>query len=160
MGTTSVLSDTLFGRTRGAVLSILYGHVGEAFYLRQLARRVEIALGPVQREVRQLVDAGLVSRKMVGAQTLYSANQESPVSSFTRLCSKRPLTVSSAAANDTCATIKAFSKLTCAPRREPVLLTFKSCANQFELWLAKTLWTTPDRIVNPEWKRTTGDERC
>jgi predicted nucleotidyltransferase len=79
MGTTSVLSDTLFGRTRGAVLSILYGHVGEAFYLRQLARRAEIALGPVQREVRQLVDAGLVTRKMVGAQTLYSANQESPV---------------------------------------------------------------------------------
>jgi predicted nucleotidyltransferase len=79
MGTTSVLSDTLFGRTRGAVISILYGHVGEAFYLRQLARRAEIALGPVQREVRQLVDAGLVTRKMVRAQTLYSANQESPV---------------------------------------------------------------------------------
>ena len=79
MGTTSVLSGTLFGRTRGAVLSVLYGHVGEAFYLRQLARRTEIALGPVQREVRQLVDAGLVTRKIVGAQTLYSANQESPV---------------------------------------------------------------------------------
>jgi hypothetical protein len=57
----------------------LYGHVGEAFYLRQLARRAEIALGPVQGEVRQLVDAGLVTRKMVGTQTLYSANQESPV---------------------------------------------------------------------------------
>ena len=79
MGTGSALSDTLFGRTRGAVLSVLYGHVGEAFYLRQLARRTYIALGPVQREVRQLVDAGLVTRKIVGMQTLYSANQESPV---------------------------------------------------------------------------------
>jgi predicted nucleotidyltransferase len=79
MGTATVLSETLFGRTRGAVLAILYGHVGEGFYLRQLARRANIALGPVQREIRQLVDAGLVTRKTVGAQTLYSANQESPV---------------------------------------------------------------------------------
>jgi len=75
----SILSDTLFGRTRGAVLSVLYGHVGEAFYLRQLARLADITLGPVQRELRQLVDAGLVSRKTVGTQTFYSANQESPV---------------------------------------------------------------------------------
>ena len=79
MGTTSVLSETLFGHTRGAVLAVLYGHVGEAFYLRQLARLTDISLGPVQREIRQLVDAGLVSRKTVGAQTLYSANQEGPV---------------------------------------------------------------------------------
>ena len=79
MGTSSTLSNTLFGRTRGAVLSILYGHVGESFYLRQLARDTEIALGPVQREIRQLVDSGLVARKIVGAQTLYSANQQSPV---------------------------------------------------------------------------------
>ncbi len=79
MGTSTVLSDTLFGHTRGAVLSVLYGHVGEAFYLRQLARRTEIALGPVQRELRQLVDAGLVNKKIVGAQTLYTANENSPV---------------------------------------------------------------------------------
>jgi uncharacterized protein len=57
----------------------LYGHVGEAFYLRQLARLTDIALGPVQREIRQLVEAGLVSKRIVGAQTLYSANQESPI---------------------------------------------------------------------------------
>jgi predicted nucleotidyltransferase len=79
MGTASTLSDTLFGRTRGAVLSVLYGHIGELYYLRQLARLTDIALGPVQRELRHLVDAGLVTKKIVGAQTLYSANQESPV---------------------------------------------------------------------------------
>jgi uncharacterized protein len=79
MGTATILSDTLFGRTRGSVLSVLYGHVGEAFYLRQLARLTKIALGPVQREVRQLVDSGLVTRKIVGAQTLYSANEANPV---------------------------------------------------------------------------------
>ncbi|HEX5422519.1 MAG TPA: nucleotidyltransferase domain-containing protein [Candidatus Acidoferrales bacterium] len=79
MGTATILSDTLFGRTRGAVLSVLYGHVGESFYLRQLARLTGKSLGPVQREVRQLVDAGLVARKIEAARPLYSANQDSPV---------------------------------------------------------------------------------
>jgi len=79
MGATDILSNTLFGSTRGAVLSVLYGHVGESFYLRQLARLTSKALGPVQREVRQLVDAGLATRKITGGRTLYSANQDSPV---------------------------------------------------------------------------------
>ncbi len=79
MGTSITLSDTLFGRTRGAVLAVLYGHVGESYYLRQLARMTGIALGPVQRELRQLVDAGLVTRRAQGSQTLFAANQSSPV---------------------------------------------------------------------------------
>ena len=66
MGTASTLSSTLFGRTRGAVLAVLFGHVGESYYLRQLARMTGIALGPVQRELRQLVDAGLVTQKDSG----------------------------------------------------------------------------------------------
>jgi uncharacterized protein len=79
MGTASILSDTLFGRTRGALLAVLYGHVGESFYLRQLARRTDITLGAIQRELRQLVAGGLVTRKTLGAQTFYTANQASPV---------------------------------------------------------------------------------
>ena len=79
MGTSVILSEVLFGQTRAAVLSVLYGHVGKGFYLRQLARLTDIALGPVQREMRQLVAAGLVTKKTIGAQTLYSANKGSPV---------------------------------------------------------------------------------
>lgn len=73
------LSNTLFGRTRGAVLAVLFGRVGDSHYLRQLARMTGIAVGPVQRELRQLVDAGLVTRNTLGAHTLYSANTASPV---------------------------------------------------------------------------------
>ena len=79
MGTASTLSNTLSGRTRGAVLAVLFGHVGDSYYLRQLARVTGIALGPVQRELRQLVDAGLVTKKTLGTQALYSANEASPV---------------------------------------------------------------------------------
>jgi DNA-binding transcriptional ArsR family regulator len=79
MGTASVLSRTLFGRTRGAVLAVLYGHVGDSFHLRQLSRLTKITLGAVQRELRQLVDAGLVTRRASGNQVLYSANDANPV---------------------------------------------------------------------------------
>ena len=76
---TATLSDTLFGRTRGAVLAVLYGHAGESYYLRQLARMTGITLGPVQRELRQLVDAGLVTKRIQGTQTLFTANASSPI---------------------------------------------------------------------------------
>lgn len=79
MGTVSVLSRTLFGRTRGAVLAVLYGHVGDSFHLRQLSRLTRISLGAVQRELRQLVEAGLVMRKKLGNHVFYSANEGSPV---------------------------------------------------------------------------------
>jgi predicted nucleotidyltransferase len=79
MGTVSVLSRTLFGRTRGALLAVLYGHVGDSFHLRQLSRLTKISLGAVQRELRQLVDAGLVTRKTLGNHVFYSANDRSPV---------------------------------------------------------------------------------
>lgn len=79
MGTGIALSDTLFGRTRGAVLAVLYGHAGESYYLRQLARMTGITLGPVQRELRQLVDAGLVTKRIQGMQTLFTANASSPI---------------------------------------------------------------------------------
>jgi DNA-binding transcriptional ArsR family regulator len=75
----STLANTLFGHTRGAVLAMLYGHVGESFYLRQLSRATGISFGTVQREVRQLTDAGLLVKKNVGQQTFYSANENSPV---------------------------------------------------------------------------------
>jgi predicted nucleotidyltransferase len=84
MGTAITLSNVLFGRTRGAVLAVLYGHVGESYYLRQLARMTGIALGPVQRELRQLVDAGLVTKRIQGTQTLFTANELSPVFSEMR----------------------------------------------------------------------------
>ena len=38
-----------------------------------------ITLGPVQRELRQLVYAGLVTKKTLGTQTLFSANEASPI---------------------------------------------------------------------------------
>ena len=73
------VADLLFGQTRRSVLSLLYGHADEEFYLRQIARRVGTSVGAVQREVRQLSDAALITRSVQGNQVLYQANSKSPI---------------------------------------------------------------------------------
>jgi predicted nucleotidyltransferase len=74
----------LFGQTRTAILSLLYGHADESFYLRQLVRETGAGNGAVQREVKQLSDAGLIVRKTVGNLVFYQANRKSPVFSELR----------------------------------------------------------------------------
>jgi transposase-like protein len=50
---TDNLSKTLFSKTRRAVLSLLYSHVDDAFYLRQIVRTAGVGLGAVQRELKR-----------------------------------------------------------------------------------------------------------
>lgn len=76
---TSKLSEILFGKTRQAVLSLLYGHADESFYLRQIVRVAGGGMGAVQRQLNTLVDAGLVTRTNKGKQIYYQANTKSPV---------------------------------------------------------------------------------
>ena len=73
------LATTLFGKARRAVLSLLYGHAEEAFYLRQIARATGIGLGPVQRELKQLTDSGIIQRMERGKQVYYQANIKCPI---------------------------------------------------------------------------------
>ena len=69
----------LFGRTRSALLALLYGHTDESFHLRQLFRAVDGGVGAVQRELVQLTAMGLVLRTTRGNQVLYQANPRSPI---------------------------------------------------------------------------------
>jgi predicted nucleotidyltransferase len=82
MSTLSVnenLSAALFGKTRRAVLALLYSHSDEAFYLRQLVRAAGAGLGAVQREVKRLSDAGIIQRTVRGRQVYYQANPQCPI---------------------------------------------------------------------------------
>jgi predicted nucleotidyltransferase len=76
---TDNLSRTLFGKTRRAVLSLLYSHVDDAFYLRQIVRTAGAGLGAVQRELKQLSDAGIIQRFVRGHQVYYQANPQCPI---------------------------------------------------------------------------------
>ena len=70
------LTETLLGKTRRAVLSLLYSHADETYYLRQLARLVGGGMGAVQRELKALTDAGIIKRIEKGKQAYYQANPQ------------------------------------------------------------------------------------
>ena len=76
---TDNLSRTLFSKTRRAVLSLLYSKVDDAFYMRQIVRAAGVGLGAVQRELKQLSDAGIIQRIVRGHQVYYQANPLCPV---------------------------------------------------------------------------------
>jgi len=73
------LGNILFSKARQAILSLLYSHVDEAFYLRQIVRTTGIGLGPAQRELKQLMDAGIIIRNVEGKQVYYRANEKCPI---------------------------------------------------------------------------------
>ena len=79
MSTASSLSGLLFGETRRAILALLYGHSDEQFYLRELVRRTETALGAAQRELNLLTATGLIQRVRRGNQVYYQANASNPI---------------------------------------------------------------------------------
>jgi len=82
MGTMTIndhLTETLLGKTRRAVLSVLYGHADEQFYLRQLVRVTGSGTGAVQRELKALAEADIIIRTAKGKQVYYQANDRSAV---------------------------------------------------------------------------------
>ena len=73
------LGTTLFGKTRRTVLTLLYSHPDESFYLRQIARMTGIGMGALQRELKQLLEAGIITRSEIGKQAFFKANPDCPV---------------------------------------------------------------------------------
>lgn len=73
------LAETLLGKTRRAILSVLYGHVDDTYYLRQLAQLVGGGMGALQRELKTLSDSGIIKRIEKGKQVYYQADPQCPV---------------------------------------------------------------------------------
>ena len=78
------LSSVLFGKTRQAVLALFYLHYDESFYLRQVVRAAGMGQGTVQRELKNLTDAGIIQKTRRGQMVYYQANQACPVFSELR----------------------------------------------------------------------------
>lgn len=75
----SRLSEVLFGQIRGRIMTLLFGHPGQQFYLRQIARMVDTSPGNVQRELETLSDIHLIIRLHTGRQVFAQANQLHPI---------------------------------------------------------------------------------
>jgi len=68
----------LFGRTRFAILILLFKRPRQSLYIRELARIVGTGLGAVQRELRHLERIGVVRRMPANRRVYYTANEHSP----------------------------------------------------------------------------------
>ncbi|AFM27135.1 putative nucleotidyltransferase [Desulfomonile tiedjei DSM 6799] len=80
MGTVPTsLSSALFGRVRSSVLSLLFCHSDTSFYFREIERSVNMGRGAVQRELENLVNAGLVVRRKQGNHVYFQANPKSAI---------------------------------------------------------------------------------
>ena len=75
---TARAAGALFGRTRLAVLSALYGASDGGLRLRDLLRRARAGVGAVQRELERLRAAGLVVRERRDREVHYRANPAAP----------------------------------------------------------------------------------
>jgi len=76
--TDTSLGNLLFGQTRGRILTTLYGMPDNAFFIRQIARSIDVSVGTVQRELATLAGVGLILRTHNGNQVFYQANRDHP----------------------------------------------------------------------------------
>ena len=68
----------LFGSvSRARILVLLFAHMGRRFYQREIMYETGLSLQPVQRELANLVDLGIVRKQETPNRVYYEINQES-----------------------------------------------------------------------------------
>ena len=72
-------SPSLFGRTRQALLALLYSRADEEHLQESLIQLAGLGRGTVQRELDFLARAGVVRRTVRGRQVYFQANAQSPI---------------------------------------------------------------------------------
>ncbi len=75
----SALSSALFGKTRRAVLALLFTRPDETLYLREIVRALRGGQGGVQRELQRLAEARIIVRTVRGRTAFYQANRACPI---------------------------------------------------------------------------------
>ena len=73
------IADALFSTTQLRVLALLFGQPGRSFFTNELIGLVGAGSGAVQREVKRLVESGLVTVTRLGSQKHYQANPAAPI---------------------------------------------------------------------------------
>ena len=73
------LLTTLFGKTRRSILAFVFSHTEEEFHLRKILRLAQISPGAGPRELKRLVEAGILVRTVKDNQVLFRANPECPI---------------------------------------------------------------------------------
>lgn len=80
MSTTSLRpADALFGKVRQQVLGLLFANPDRDFYQQEVVRFAGAHLSGVQRELRRLAEADLITARRRGRQVYYQANRRAPL---------------------------------------------------------------------------------
>jgi len=82
MSTTDIqdnLSSILFGKTRRAILSLLFTNPDRDFYVREILRSTDSGQGSAQRELKKLHASGIIDRYERGNQVFYQADRSCPI---------------------------------------------------------------------------------
>ena len=73
------VAEALFSKTRRAVLALLFGQPGKAFYTREIVAAAAAGASQVQKELDQLTRAGLLIREPRANQVYFRVNPAAPV---------------------------------------------------------------------------------
>jgi len=71
--------DALFPRTRQGILAVTLGHPEKSWYASELARRLAMPPSSLQRELKELTEAGILISRREGGMTYFQANERSPI---------------------------------------------------------------------------------
>jgi len=80
----TVLADALFSKAKQKVLGVLLANPERSLHLRELARQAGVTPSTIQRELKTLADAGVLTMTARGSLTIYQANARCPI--FAELC--------------------------------------------------------------------------
>lgn len=73
------IATKLFGMTRTRVLALLFCNSDRTFHFREIARSSGTSPGAIQRELKLLLQTGLLLKQRIGNQVHYQANSSSPL---------------------------------------------------------------------------------
>ncbi len=73
------LSNALFTTTQQRILGFLFGQPMRSFFANELILLTGSGSGGVQRELKRLVESGLITVRRIGNQKHFQANPESPI---------------------------------------------------------------------------------
>ena len=79
MTTSPSLASLLFGAYRRQALGLLLLNPDREFHVRELSRVTATSPGTMHKELTRLAEAGILRRRLVGNQALYSANRQCPI---------------------------------------------------------------------------------
>lgn len=73
------LDTNICSKKSFVIVQFLGRRYNESFYVREIAKELNLSLGPVSETLKELEKAGLLHRKVRGRIVTYRANMESPI---------------------------------------------------------------------------------